>query len=78
MVADLGGGSGERSPPTVDVGGTESLISPQINHEYKNKMPQSPPTVAVVGTGGDGPTESLKENFHLHPPLSREEHPPNI
>ena len=38
---------------------TESLILPPIYNGKNNKMPQSPPIVAVRGTGGDGPTESL-------------------
>ena len=68
--ADLGGDRGGRSPPILNVGGTESLISPPIYHEYNKKCTFSPNS----GSGGDwgdgGSTESLRENFHLHPPPS--------
>ena len=49
------GGQGGRSPPMVEVGGTESLISPPIYHESNYKTPRSPPIVAVRGgLGGRG------------------------
>jgi len=80
--ADLGGDRGGRSPPILNVGGTESLISPPIYHEY-NKKCTFPPNSGSGGDWGDGgSTESLRENFHLHPPppprsrvLPREEEP---